>query len=449
MFSAVDGFRTTTVNVANGYFSTFSANSQVYSSIPSSDGNTLYLAGAIDSTGSDTNILWMKVNNINGARISSQKVLGNATPESGLMAALDSGENSYVVGSTQVNTSPSQYNALITKYSSSGSITWQEELIPPLVPTGSALYGNVACEAGGGNIYASGYTVINTGASGTTGIDTLVKYNSSGTIVTQERTAYFNVANTAYDQTIRDLTIDSSNNLYITGYVPQSFDSNVTYKNSGTIQKRNSSGTVQWDANFYDSTNTSNVQLEQTIVDTGGNVYVCGTGVGSSPPPGILAKVFANGTIDWIKDYSNCDIITISLDDTGNLYAGGRLSTDATKSWYASIDESTGNVTWQNFITCSTGNTIINDINYANNYLYLGGYGLPASFRGFSAKLPSDGNSLGTFGAFTISTGNVSTSSSSVTNGGNSFGFSTTTYADTTGNVSISNGPVARKIIPL
>jgi hypothetical protein len=79
MFSAVDGFRATSnINVADGYISTFNSGVNIYTVIPTSDGNTLYIGGTCVPPGqSDDDILWMKVNNQNAARISVEKQLGD------------------------------------------------------------------------------------------------------------------------------------------------------------------------------------------------------------------------------------------------------------------------------------------------------------------------------------------------------------------------------------
>jgi hypothetical protein len=291
---------------------------------------------------------------------------------------------------------------------------------------------------------------MNTGSgSDPTGITYIAKYNSNGNILYQKRTTFFLVGNTVYDGRINDLTVDSSNNLYISGYVTQSFDGNVTYKSSGCIQKRNSSDTVQWDSNFYDSTNTSNVFIIQSVVDTNGNVYACGDVTGSFVSPSILSKVHSNGAISWIKDFANCDITTVSLDNTGNIFAAGRLKTDLSKSWYASIDESTGNISWQNFLQITGSNIRISDINYANSYLYMGGTNqTPNLFNGFSMKVASDGNTTGSFGFVNISTGNVSVSTSSIASGGDNIAFSTTSLTASNGNSSVSSGVASRRIIP-
>jgi hypothetical protein len=236
--------------------------------------------------------------------------------------------------------------------------------------------------------------------------------------------------------------------LYITGYVPQSFDSNVSYRTSGFVQKRNSSDTVQWDCNFYDSTNTSNVFIIQSVVDSSGNVYACGDVSSNFIKPGILSKIHSNGAISWVKDFANCDITTVSLDNTGNIFVAGRLKTDSSNSWYASIDESTGNVSWQNFLQITGANIIITDINYANSYLYMGGYSSSNTFSGFSMKVASDGNTTGSYGFVNINTGNVFVSNSSISSGGDDVSFANTSLANLTGNASQLTGSVSRRIIP-
>lgn len=445
MFSAVDGFRSSVVNVANGYFATFSSTS-LYTGIPSTDGSVTVLAGTDSST--EANIIAVKLNNTNSARITFAKELGNVTnTQTGLLGTVDGGGNIYLVGSATVTGSPT--NASISKLDSNGSLLWQKDLLPTTYGGAVAIYGNVDVEAGGGNVYASGYSTVLISGN-LEAITTFVKYNSNGNIVSQRRSSYINAGGSfgVLDGRIRDITVDSGNNVYITGQVPQSLDGNVTYKFGGQVQKINSSGTVQWNSGLYDITNTGNVIFDQSVVDSSGNVYtIAQTTV--SPYDPILMKFHSNGVISWQKDVDNVILQSLSVDNTGNLYVAGRLSSNLAYSWYASFNENTGNINWQNFIYSSSGNMVINDINYANSFLYGGGVFQTGSNTGFAMKLPSDGSGSGTHGPFVISSGNITIATNTLSSGGDNFGFTSTSLSNTNGSLTLTNSTTTRKIIPL
>ena len=153
MFSTVDGFRYNGINVANGYIATFSSYTQFFTSIPTSDGSNLYLGGAINTNITDSNIVWVKINNSHSARITVEKELGTINYDSGLLCDVDSGGNVYIVGVSDVGNS--QTAGEIAKFSSTGTLDWKKQLVPS-PGIFYADYTDVDVESGGANIYASG-----------------------------------------------------------------------------------------------------------------------------------------------------------------------------------------------------------------------------------------------------------------------------------------------------
>lgn len=448
MFSAVDGFRATSnINVADGYISTFNSGVQIYTVIPTSDGNTLYIGGTCVPPGQSTNdLLWMKVNNQNAARISIEKQLGNASnPDSGLLMALDSSENVYTVGQGYYTSSNTP--AIATKYTSTGTLTWQKEYADTGQADVSATFNDIAVESGGGNIYCSGST--NQLIGGTyTSIPVLVKYNSSGTVQYQEETSYANSGSLIYNfSRINDLTVGLGNRLYMAGDIVTYDFGNTTFYTSGALQKRYANGVVEWD--YTSSSSNANIIFRQSVVDSSNNVFV--TGYYENANGNFITKLYANGVVDWQTEYVDTSITSIGLDDTGNLYMAGRLSPSFNDAFYISIDTSTGNINSQTFINRSTGNLFIADINYANNFVYLGGYtqGYTGVYNSFTMKLPSNGNVSGTYGEFSFSTANIVENSITLPGGGGNLDFSTVTYGEATASLTDTNGVVGRRIIPL
>lgn len=92
--------------------------------IDSSD--NAYILGYTSSTGAGSNDLLIAKYNSAGT-IQWQKVLGGASAELGHSVAIDSSDNVYVVGQTN-STGAGDYDYLIAKYDSSGSVQWQRTL---------------------------------------------------------------------------------------------------------------------------------------------------------------------------------------------------------------------------------------------------------------------------------------------------------------------------------
>jgi hypothetical protein len=447
MFSAIDGFRagSSTVNVANGYISTFSSTTEFYSGIPTSTGSNISLVGKINS-GSNNDVVFVKLNNNRGAKINLSKQLGNvSTSESARLASIDSGGNVYMVGSAAGNVFTDDAG-LIAKFTSSGSLLWQRTYSGA---AGGQNFTDVVVEDGGGNVYASGVVTLIIGSS-YNGIDSIVKYNGNGNRLSQERVNYFTVGSTVYSPQIDDLAIDSGNNLYLTGSIPQSFDGNVSYIRSSVVEKRYANGTTIWANGFYDSNNARNIAFRESVVDSTGNIFTIGqSSVGNGE--NLLVKFYANGDINWQKGITN-DIMggidSLTIDNTGNVYISGR-GLDFANVLYASIDSTTGNMNWQNFIYSNTGNFNLADINYANGFIYGGGYFNTGSNGGIAVKLPSDGSGTGTHGVFTISTGNITTATTTYPTTNTVITDTSVSFGNNASNFTVSNAPVSRKVTPL
>lgn len=441
MFSAVDGFRMATINVADGYISTFNS-AEIRTIMPDTSGSTLYLG----TGNANDDLLWMKINNNTGARISQQKAIGNVTnTEIGYYATKDGSDNTYLIGKSY---SSSTYTpAYIAKISNTGTITWQKEYYDGSQADINGIFTDVACENSGGNIYASGGTNKVVGGLYTQ-IPCIVKYDSSGVIQYQERSGYANTGSIVYNLSrINDLTVDDYGKLYITGLFLSYDLGNSQYATSSALQKRYANGTVEWD--YALTSGTGNSYFNQSVVDSSNNVFY--TGFYENDPGHFVGKLYSNGVQAWQIAYSDADITSMCLDSTGNLVTTGRLTPSLNTMFYINIDTSSGNINWQNFVNSSNSNIYISDINYANNFVYLGGYqqGYSGSFPGITMKLAANGNTAGTYGQFTFSTGNITSNTSTLTSTGTSLSFGTISYANATATLPINNGSITRKIIPL
>jgi uncharacterized delta-60 repeat protein len=186
--------------------------------------------------------------------------------------------------------------------------------------------GSIAVDSSG-NVYVTGYS---RGSGGNDDYAT-VKYNSSG--AEQWVARYDNASN--YDAAY-SIAVDSSGNVYVTGYsVGSGGDGDYA-----TI-KYNSSGDQQWTAR-YD--NASNDDVAKAIaVDASGNVYVTGYSRGSGGNEDYATiKYNSAGVQQWVARYngpaSSDDMATsIAVDSSGNVYVTG-VSTNSGGNWdYATV----------------------------------------------------------------------------------------------------------------
>ena len=190
-----------------------------------------------------------------------------------------------------------------------------------------------------GNIYVTGVSTTDINHSLGLGITHifLVKYNSSGTKQWTKRlgTKMSGVSETGIDGG-KDVTIDSSGNIYVTGYTGGGLDGNYYYGGGVLIGrdiflvKYNSSGQKQWTRQL----GSDRVDVgEGVTTDSSGNIYVTGTTEGildkstNSKGRGIfLVKYNSSGTKQWIKEWSirfwdkGKDVTT---DSSGNIYVTG------------------------------------------------------------------------------------------------------------------------------
>ena len=153
----------------------------------------------------------------------------------------------------------------------------------------------------------------------------LVKYNSSGT---KQWTKQFGTSGTDW---ALDLAADSSNNIYLTGFTSLSLDGET---NSGRkdifLVKYNSSGTKQWTKLL----GTSYDLGRGVTVDTSNNIYVTGDtdgGLDGNTNSGdfdmFLVKYNSSGTKQWTKQLgsSSADMgVGITVDNSSNIYITGQ-----------------------------------------------------------------------------------------------------------------------------
>ena len=255
--------------------------------------------GVEDKTGNN-----MSSENVTGTGFTTNywiKQFGSSSYEEGLGVAVDSSENIYVTGFTE--------GALDNNTNSGERDIFLVKYNSRGVYQWTQQMGTSSYDEGSGvavdssdNIYVTGYTkggLDNNSNSGSSDIF-LVKYNSSGSKQWTQQLG------TSSSESGYGVIADSSNNIYVTGYTVGDLDSNT---NSGSkdlfIVKYNSSGSKQWTQQLGSSLEDYGLGV---AVDSSDNFYVTGYTSGdldnntnSGGRDYFLVKYYDNGTKQWTQ----------------------------------------------------------------------------------------------------------------------------------------------------
>ena len=238
--------------------------------------------------------------------------------------AIYSSSYAYVTGHTKgdiTGDNAGNNDIFLLKYNSSGTLLWRKQ-------RGSAyddLSQGIDTDSSG-NVYLTGYTEGDlTGDSSGDADFFLAKYNSSGTV------QWLMQLDSTSDSFAQGIVIDTSNNIYVTGHTEGSFDGNTNSGGSDIfLVKYNTSGAKQWSVQTGSS---GNEYGKGVSVDSSGNIYI--TGYASSDLDGnsnqggqdsFVMKFDSSGTKEWTvqvgtsyNDYANA----MGINSSGNLFVTG------------------------------------------------------------------------------------------------------------------------------
>ena len=264
---------------------------------------------------------------------SGSQVTGNGV-------TIDSSGNIYVVGSGQWSGYDSYNNAIIAKYSSTGTLLWQQAV----AGTSSVSMGftKTACDSSG-NVYA----VATANFSSATPKVVIVKYNSSGTV---QWSRQWGTTGTNNQMSVGSIKIDSSDNLYISGSTYNSITSNFE---DSIIAKYNSSGAIQWQRYINAPNMGSGPQLH---VDNLNNFYIATDSnkngnkwvVAKLPTDGSKTATYSPGGASYSLIYGTAslsetsfstNVITPTLTNTTSTYPAGdaTIGDMSTTTWSAAV----------------------------------------------------------------------------------------------------------------
>jgi len=329
---------------------------------------TGYTTGGLDgNTNSGGKDIFLVKYNSSGTKRWTKQLGTSSGDESGQGVTTDSLDNIYVTGDTlgdlDGNISSGYSDIFLVKYNSSGTKQWTKQL-----GTSSGDEGNGVSTDLSDNIYVFGTTY--GGLDGNTnsgGRDIfLVKYNSSGT------KQWTKQLGTPLSDFGKDVTTDSSGNIYVTGSTNGGLDGNTnSCSTCGSTRyydiiliKYNSSGTKQWTKQLG---NTSDDFGKDVTTDSSGNIYVIGDNYES-----------LSGGLDGNNNSGSYDIVLIKYNSSG------------TKQWTKQLGTS-GNDYGQGVTTDSSDNIYMTGYTRSVNGVGLDGNPISYSWNIFLIKYDSSG----------------------------------------------------------
>ncbi len=265
--------------------------------------------------------------------------LGGSNNDHGYGLTLDGSVNIYVTGHSEsswgspvnAHTGGGFQDAFVARLDSSGTLTWNTFLGGASSDAGSSIAAD-----GSGNLYATGSSFATWGTPVNPFTDAL---GANGFVAKLSATTGSRQWHTFVGGNIDKSAIDSSGNLYVTGYSTATWGSPVNAFASGgamdmdgqVVKIDGSTGSVLWNTFFGSTDLDSGAGI---AVDAGGNLYVSGRSDATWGSPLIafgsgscaLVAKFAGstGALQWNAFIGTADVgSAITLDASGNPYIAG------------------------------------------------------------------------------------------------------------------------------
>lgn len=299
----------------------------------------------------------------------------------------------------------------VAMYDTNGSIQWQKQFTSYVGQAYDVVY------ASSGNIYVCGEMQDSGGKVG----GSLAKITAStGALVWQRR-----IASATEAVRYTGVDIDSSENVYVTGYVS-------TSPQRAIAVKYNSSGTIQWQRTLTATSNEVAAKGEAIGIDSSGNVYLSlYYGVAGNYRM-VLSKYNTSGTLQFSRSlYTTGKEVSGyagAVSAAGDVYLVGDANTpDASNSAIIAKYDTAGTIQFQRtFDTSGVYDFLINIVVPTGTAMYSSGQG-GANNQTNLFELPSDGTKTGTYGVYSYAAGSFTEAALTLTSNTSTYTGSTPT----------------------
>jgi hypothetical protein len=371
----------------------------------------LLLAALVLTTGTPSTYAWSSAQ-------ATVSVFGGASSDYGWSIAVDSSGNVYTTGyfqgtvdfdpgaGTSNLTSAGSSDVFVSKLDSSGALVWAKSF----GGASSDLGYSIAVDSSG-NVYTTGYfngTADFDPGAGTSnltsagGNDVFVsKLDSSGALVWAK-----GFGGASFDLGY-SIAVDSSGNVYTTGYFNDTVDfdpgagtSNLTSAGSSDVfvSKLDSSGALVWAKSFGGASGDIGRDI---AVDSSGNIYTTGyfngtvdfdPGAGTSNLTSaggndvFVSKLDSSGALVWAKSFggASSDLgISIAVDSSGNIYTTGYFNGTA------DFDPGAGT---SNLTSAGGNDVFVSKLDSSGNLVWAKGFGGASNDLGYYIAVDSSGN---------------------------------------------------------
>lgn len=267
------------------YNGTANSTDKAFGIVTDAAGN-IYVTGMSTVTNRGSELILLKYNT-NGVLLWVQTYgeTKQNRDDMGLAIGMDNPGNIYVTGFTTGK--DSKRNLIVRRYSSAGDLMFSaiEDGEQHLNSEGFGITVDNS-----GNIFVTGYTNQSNGFSD---IITL-KYNNSGN---QQWKKTFNGAGNKNDKAY-GIAVDNLNNIYVTGYVTRTTDTNNT---DAILIQYNKKGNQVWADTLNGNGNPSSDKAWGIVVDSDNMIYITGQiGVYSQGLNYLVRKYTSTGTRSWV-----------------------------------------------------------------------------------------------------------------------------------------------------
>ena len=285
--------------------------------------STYNYGGFVDSSGNIHGVGYVTPSAINIAMIFKYNSSGtiqwqrslNQGTYSSSVGGCGGDSSSNVFMGVRMTTTGSDAYAVLAKYNSSGAIQWQRQIFDSTSTTNN-FSGRISSDSSG-NIYVGGF--VNPSGNYTA---ILTKYNSSGVFQWIRKLRYSANLTVGNGGT----AVDSAGNVYLHGRYNNGTDSDLF------LAKYNSSGTIQWQRVLGSVSNDTGTSI---AIDSSDNIYISGYGAASTSI-WIVAKYNSSGTIQWQRTVTCGAAISqanfVSIDGLGNMIVSGYTGTSPTQA---------------------------------------------------------------------------------------------------------------------